>query len=89
MQVIRPTTPVFVPGEDYVGGNITVVYKGFQITSIANATEAANYCTQDVLFFCADTVPDLTGPYGLFSQDTRLQAEDYQIRELTGAGQLI
>ena len=85
--MIRPNKPLFEPGEDYQDGKITIVYKSFQFTVIKDAIEEANYCTQDILFFCADAMPSLTGNYGLFSEETRLGAGDYELRDIAGSGE--
>ena len=87
MQVIRPEKPLCEPGEDYNNGNITIIYKRFQIVAIREAIDEANYCTQDILFFCADAVPDLSN--GLFSNGIPLRASDYELRDLSADGQFL
>ncbi|KAL8612973.1 hypothetical protein ACOMHN_001056 [Nucella lapillus] len=81
--VIRPKKPDYVPGTDFKEGNITIIYRGFPITAFKDVTSKANYCTQDIFFFCAADIPDLTGSYGIYSHDKRLQSSDYELRDLS------
>ncbi|XP_076455942.1 uncharacterized protein LOC143290413 [Babylonia areolata] len=80
--IIRAQDPVFEPDEPGVPDNITIVYTGFDIADVKDTMEDTNYCTQDLYLFCADSVPDLSGGYGLFSAGEHLTSADYETREI-------
>ena len=41
---------------------------------------------QDVYLFCLDAWPQMTGDYGLYHMDVRLEESDFEFRDLTESG---
>ncbi|XP_076437197.1 uncharacterized protein LOC143276534 [Babylonia areolata] len=85
--IIRPEVPVYEPGDpNYQKGRVNVIYRGFPIIAFRQVTRSSTYCTQHILFFCAEKIPRLSGRFGLFSRKNRLRSSDYEIRDLTSEG---
>ncbi|KAK7495635.1 hypothetical protein BaRGS_00013082 [Batillaria attramentaria] len=59
--------------------NVTVVYKGIDITRLPEVTDGSNYCSQNIYLFCADSLPELTGVYGFYHRGQKIQDAEMRV----------